>query len=350
MNEMIFIITLATILISLLVWGFRVLPGERWQMLAAVPLKRDERGQWTGLNLTYYGFFNACAYTLAVAIMLILMAAIQVPVVITFTIAATLLAICMPASRLVAWLVEGKKHTFTVGGAFFVGTIAGPIVVLIVDQTLGRYLGVQVPIVAVLAGMMISYTFGEALGRLACISFGCCYGKRIADCPPAARTLLRGWHFVFIGETKKANYEGGHQHQPLIPVQAITATLLTITALIATVLFLAGWYTIAVVSCLFVTQIWRVFSEFLRADLRGTLKFTAYQRMALAACILAAVLVLVLPSPIAVPTDISLAVNSLWNPLALLGLQALWIAAFLFTGRSEVTRSTLSFHVRHERI
>ncbi len=350
MNGMIFIITLAAILLSLLTWGFRVLPGERWQMIAAVPLTRNAAGGWTGLNLTYYGFFNACAYTLAVAIMLILMAAIAVPVVITFTVAAALLAICMPASRLVAWLVEGKRHTFTVGGAFFVGVIVGPIVVLVVDRTLGRHLGIEVPIVAVLAGMMISYTFGEALGRLACISFGCCYGKRIADCHPLIRSLLRGRRFVFTGETKKANYEGGHQHQPLIPVQAITATLLTVTALVATILFLEGSYTLAVMSCLFVTQIWRVLSEFLRADLRGTLRFTAYQRMALAACALAAALAIVLPTPAPAATNIAAGLASLWNPVALLGLQALWLAAFLFTGRSEVTQSTLTFHVRHERV
>ena len=350
MNDMIFVVSLAAVLFGLLWWGFRVLPGERWQMLAAVPLMRNTAGGWTGVNLTYYGFFNACAYTLAVAIMLILMAAIAVPAVITFTVAAALLAICMPASRLVAWLVEGKRHTFTVGGAFFVGVIAAPILVFVVARTLGRHLAIEVPIVAVLAGMMISYTFGEALGRLACISFGCCYGKRIAECHPMIRSLLLGWHFIFIGETKKANYEGGHQHQPLVPVQAITATLLTITGLVATILFLAGYYTFAVTSCLFVTQIWRVLSEYLRADLRGHLKFTAYQRMALAACVLAAILAFVLPAPVPVATNITAGLASLWNPLALLGLQGLWIAAFFFTGRSEVTQSTLTFHVRHERV
>jgi hypothetical protein len=36
------------------------------------------------------------------------------------------------------------------------------------------------PIVPALAAVMIAYTFGEALGRLACISFGCCYGVSIS--------------------------------------------------------------------------------------------------------------------------------------------------------------------------
>jgi hypothetical protein len=105
-----------------------------------------------------------------------------------------------------------------------------------------------------------------------------------------------------------------------------------------------------VTSCLFVTQIWRILSEFLRADLRGKLKFTAYQRMALAACIVAAVLAIVLPAPAPATTNITAGLASLWNPMALLGLQGLWIAAFLFSGRSEVTQSTLTFHVRRERV
>lgn len=350
MNETMFVAGLGTILVTLLLWGFRVLPRERWQMLAAVPLTRDGEGAWTGLNLTFYGVFNATAYTLAVALMLVLMAAIEVPMVITFAVAAALLAVCMPASRLVARFVEGKKHTFTVGGAFFVGTLIGPLVVLAVGQTLGRHLQFDVPVVAVLAGMMISYTFGEALGRLACISFGCCYGKRVADCAPWIQRLLRGWHFIFTGPTKKAIYEGGHADQKLVPVQAITAVLLAATGLIATGLFLAGWYTVAAVSCLFVTQIWRVFSEFLRADLRGSLKFTAYQRMALAACAIAALLAIILPSPQVMPTDIAAGMKSLWNPAAVVGLQALWIGAFLFTGRSEVTQSTLTFNIRRDRV
>ena len=39
-----------------------------------------------------------------------------------------------------------------------------------------------------------------------------------------------------------------------------------------------------------------------------------------------------------------------WNPLMLLFFQALWLAAFIYTGRSEVTGATIEFHVHAHRI
>jgi hypothetical protein len=49
-------------------------------------------------------------------------------------------------------------------------------------------------------------------------------------------------------------------------------------------------------------------------------------------------------------TDIAAGLGMLWNPAVLLFCQALWLAVFLFTGRSMVTGSTLSFFVRSDRI
>jgi hypothetical protein len=50
---------------------------------------------------------------------------------------------------------------------------------------------------------MIAYAFGEGLGRLACISFGCCYGVALPEAHPLLRHMFDRWHFVFSGSMKK---------------------------------------------------------------------------------------------------------------------------------------------------
>lgn len=48
--------------------------------------------------------------------------------------------------------------------------------------------------------------------------------------------------------------------------------------------------------------------------------------------------------------DILAGLRACWNPAVMLFLQALWIIMFLRTGRSDVTGSSLSFHVHRDRI
>jgi phosphatidylserine decarboxylase len=55
-----------------------------------------------------------------------LLGAAGVPLAGVMVFSVLMLALCVPASRLVARLVEGKAHTFTVGGAVFVGIVAAP--------------------------------------------------------------------------------------------------------------------------------------------------------------------------------------------------------------------------------
>ena len=117
-NE-IFILALTVVFIALLRWGFKTLPGENWQIIASMPISRDESGIWKGVNLTYYGLFSANAYVAAISIMLILMGTIKVPLIGIFTTIVTILLICVPASRFIARIVEKKSHTFTIGGASF---------------------------------------------------------------------------------------------------------------------------------------------------------------------------------------------------------------------------------------
>ena len=60
MAEILFVAVLALIPGVMFSWGFKALPNENWQMLAAVPLVKSENG-WHGLNLLWYGFFIATA-------------------------------------------------------------------------------------------------------------------------------------------------------------------------------------------------------------------------------------------------------------------------------------------------
>ena len=48
-------------------WGFRMLPGEKWQIFAALPTVKTEEGGWRGVNFTWYGILIANANLVAVA-------------------------------------------------------------------------------------------------------------------------------------------------------------------------------------------------------------------------------------------------------------------------------------------
>jgi prolipoprotein diacylglyceryltransferase len=83
----------------------------------------------------------------------------------------------VPSSKLMARIVERKKHTSTIGGASFVGLLLAPWIIQGTQVVCLSTGAGQVSVMVVLAAVMICYTLGEGLGRLACISFGCCYGK-----------------------------------------------------------------------------------------------------------------------------------------------------------------------------
>ena len=216
-----------------------------------------------------------------VLLALVLLGAAGVSLPATGLLVGLLLVCCVPASRLVAPLVEKKANTFTVGGAVFVGTIIAPFVVELVNLIpLGEH-GAPVPVLPALAAFSIAYAFGEGLGRLACVSFGCCYGKPLADCHPRLARLAAPFALVFTGKTKKIAYASGLDGVKVLPVQGFTYLLYTGTGLVAIFLFLRGFYGAAFVVSLGVTQGWRVCSELLRDDYRGAGRFSAYQAMGL---------------------------------------------------------------------
>lgn len=189
-NEL-FIIVLTVLCTLYLRWGFRVLPLEGWQILASLPVRKIGPDTWDGINLTYYGLLSATAYLVSIASMIILMGSLGVPDVHIAFLAMTILAICLPASPIIARLVEKKPFTLTVGGASFVGILLAPWIIW-GAYTILKYKDAKFLVMPSLTAMVIAYTFGEGLGRLACISFGCCYGKSLDDCSDAgAATQLQ---------------------------------------------------------------------------------------------------------------------------------------------------------------
>jgi len=281
--------------------------------------------------------------------MFTLLGAIGVTAGAVFALIAITFALCWAASKLIARAVEKKAHTFTVGGAVFAGGVMAPWIIEALNAT--RALSGAIPVIPALAAMSVAYAYGEGLGRLACISFGCCYGKSLDQLSPRMRRLFESFCFTFAGATKKVAYEGSLEGVRVAPVQAITAVVFTVIALAGAYLFLKSYFTASLFIAAAGTQVWRFLSEKLRADMRGkSQKISAYQVMALLMAPYAAAVVLIFSGGQTDIPEIAAGLGLLWNPAVLLFCQALWLAVFLITGRSMVTGSTLSFFVRADRI
>lgn len=350
MNEALLLGGVSVLLIVYLGWGFAVLPREGWQIVAALPSGKSGPHHWRGTNLTWYGILTANAYLVAVTVFLVLMGAEEVPMGVSLLLAMTLLGICVPASRLVARVVEKKKHTFTVGGAVFVGILAGPPLVWLYNQAAAEAGATTIPVMAACAAMATAYCFGEGLGRLACISFGCCYGKPLSACSGWLRRLFSGRCFIFFGDTRKIAYAGGLEETEVIPIQALTAILLNSCGLAGVVLYLGGHFRTSFLMTILTTQIWRSLSENLRADYRGEGNLSAYQIMGMLASLYALVTALIMGNNGGALPHLLRGLALLWSPRQILFLQCIWLMIFLYTGRSTVTGSTISFHVHQDRI
>lgn len=352
MVNLIFVTGLALTLAGILTWGFRNLTREQWQFLAVIPVRKDASEQWSGLNLTTYGLINSGACLFGVVLFVILLGAISVPSQGGFALVLCVLTVAMPASRLIARLVEKKAHTFTVGGASFAGLLMSPVAVLAVNQVASAMETAAIPMFPALAALSIAYSFGEGLGRLACISFGCCYGRPWSEVHPYLRLLTFNRSFVFWGRTKKIAYESRLDGVRVVPIQAVTSVLHVVVGLAGLMAYLASFYTPAFVATVGATQVWRAVSELFRSDYRGGGTVSAYQKMALLALAYAIALVLLIPpdpTPARKP-DVVAGLISIWNPGSLLVFQVFGLLVFYVMGRSRVTGSTLSFHVRHEHI
>jgi prolipoprotein diacylglyceryltransferase len=350
MTNLMFMSAMVALSALYLVWGVKTLPNEGWQIAASVPLHKGGDGSWSGVNLTWYGILTANAYVVAVLLALVLMAAAGISLQAIVAVVALLLAFCVPASRIVAQLVEKKGNTFTVGGAVFVGTLIAPWIIQLVNRVPLGDQGGRVPTLAALAAISIAYAFGEGFGRLACVSFGCCYGKPLSACHPLVARLAAPVSLTFTGKTKKIAYASGLDGVKVLPVQGVTYLLYCTAGLVSTGLFLSARYGLAFLVALIVTQGWRVISEFFRDDHRGAGKFSAYQVMGVVSiCYGFWVARHFGGEPLPTP-ELSRGFASLWSPGPLLLMQLLWVVIFLYTGLSRVTAATMSFHVNTEKV
>ena len=352
MHNELFIFILGTCMFLFLAWGFRSLTREEWQIAVAAPKARVTADVWSGTNYTYYGIFQALAFVVSAALLCVMVSALNT----SFFPTASLLLIgsfavlCFSAATITARLVEKKKHTLTVGGAFCIGLLAAPWLIAAINKIAAAAGKPPVPLMPLLAAGAVAYAIGEGLGRLACISFGCCYGKPLSSLHPLFQRLFRRHNFVFHGKTKKIAYEAGLDRTEVVPIQAVTSTFLVLTGLAGIYLFLNSLYSSAFLLAVISTQTWRCVSEMLRADYRGTGRISAYQVMALIAVAYAFALWAVLPNDPAIRSHIVVGIRHLWDPASILILQVSGVAVFLYTGRSKVTEASLTFHVRRDRV
>jgi hypothetical protein len=113
--------------------------------------------------------------------------------------------------------------------------------------------------------------------------------------------------------------------------------------------FVAGSFSAAMIIPLVVTQVWRVLSEFFRADYRGEQKISAYQIMAAAGAVYGLAPALLL-SGHGVAVHAAQGLGALWSVPVLLLLQGVFLLVFLYTGRSSVTGSQVRFFVKEGEI
>jgi len=323
---------------------FRHLPEERWQFVASLPLKKNGDGSWQGLNLTFYGLFTGLAGGFGVATFILLTAAVGVSLMTTVLLTLGVLAICLPAAKIIATVVEKNRHGFTVGGASFVGIIIAPLFLWLADKASQHWWDTPLPTLPMLAAMSIAYVMGEGIGRLACISFGCCYGKALNDAPTWARRMFATLNHVFIGKTKKIAFAGEMEAVKVIPIQAVTCVLYTALALLCSALFFHQLFALAFALSLVGSQLWRVYSETLRADYRGGSKlFSVYQLMALLAALYGVAISIALPGHSDLQPLLHAGLGALWTPGVILCLQLITVVMFFFSGTSTITTGELRF-------
>ena len=332
--------------------GRNKLPRERWQFFASIPVSKDTEGSsWQAVNITWYGLILSSATIFAVVIYLIMLGAVGVPVAAALSLMALLLLICVPAASLVARLVERKPATLTVGGAAFVGGIVAPFLILLLNRFAASLFGAELPMGQTLAACAVAFLFGEGLGRLACLSYGCCYGKPVAEYRGILRKIFDWSAMVYEGENKKIAYAAGLDGHKIVPIQLITMLALLFAGVVTLVLYAEGKPIPAYLVATIFAGFWRIFSEFFRNDYRGEGKVSAYQVISGFSIVYALGVSLFLRGENAqLSVDLLRGTLSLWSPGILLVLFATWLALVAFTGISTTTYSRVSFHLHRDRI
>ncbi|MDG4476200.1 hypothetical protein [Thiovibrio frasassiensis] len=351
MSNSLFILILGLTLLPLLLWAYTVLPREKWQIIAAIPTKKGEAdGCWHGTNLTYYGALLASGSLFGAMAFFLLLGALSIPMWAILALILGVMGCSVAAAKLLAVAVEKKQNTFTVGGAAIIGLLSMPPAVAVYNSLAPAWAAPPLALIPVMAALSAAYLLGEGIGRLACLSFGCCYGKPLSELGPRTRRFFTPFAATFHGPTKKIAYASGLAGVGVVPIQAITSLLSVTIGLAAMYLFLEGYFRSAFLLAALFALGWRILSEYFRADYRGEGKFSAYQQMALWGMGYCTLLALYANSGAGSRTDLNAGLASLWSPAALLFFQALWLLLFIYTGFSSVTGARLTFHVREEKI
>ncbi len=162
--------------------------------------------------------------------------------------------------------------------------------------------------------------------------------------------IFRRRHFIFGGRRKKLPIRVHLEGCEVVPIQALTAIVYTAAGILSFYIFLKGYVAVALILALIVTQNWRFASEFLRADYRGNGIFSAYQIMSLAAMAYLLLIALIFPvSPEKMP-NLAAGLQSLWHPGWIILLAGLGVVCFIYSGKSEVTCSTIDIYVAEKKI
>jgi prolipoprotein diacylglyceryltransferase len=346
MNNEMFILSAAAACGAALWWGSARLSRADRQIIACVPVLQKSDTLWTGINFTYYGAILATAQCAAVTLFCILMGSLGYPLRAMVLPAAAIIGICVPAARFIARLVEKKTDTFTVAGASFTGFIAAPLIIQGFNA-----IGLSIPVMPSLAALSAAYAIGEGLGRLGCISFGCCYGKPIDRCHPCLARIFGFFPMRFSGRLKKAAYENGLDGVPVVPVQTLASSICIGTGLSSAYLFLEGHFGPSFLVAVLATQVWRFLSEFLRYDHRDDARVSTYQFMSLIMAACSFLLVFLFRETPSFPTlALSKGFATISSVSYIIFIEALWVVMFLTLGKSTVTGSELYLYVRRDRI
>jgi prolipoprotein diacylglyceryl transferase len=339
-----FVSTLGLVLVILLTIAYKVLPREQWQILAALPRSKTAEGNWNGLNLTYYGLFVASAEVFAAMTITVLITSTGMHVTAGIAVITIVLGVCVPSARWIARAVDRRKYNFTVSGAVAVGLITVPLATALVG-----WIGHPVSMAVVFAASAVGYTLGEGIGRVACVSFGCCYGKPLNETSPRLRKFFSRFHFIFTGATKKIAYESGLDGVPVIPIQAVTSFAHIAAGLFAMLAFLKGFIIAAFIISSVMSYGWRIYSETLRADHRGEGRISKYQIMSAVGILYTIIVAALLREPDVQP-DLSNGLHALWNPVVIVFYQLSWLGLFIYHGRSMVTSSEISIRLERDRL
>lgn len=331
-------------------WAFRHLPNECWQIAVAIPARKradgDNGSTWPAVNITFYGVISAVAHLLAILAFVFLAGAAKQPIAAVAIFSCLLLVVGIPASKWVALWVEGVPG-HTIGGALF-AVVLSITPALFLTSVVCDWLSLpRAQSGVLLSAAAIAYVLGEAIGRLACLSFGCCYGRTIDSATPLQRALYSSTATTYRGRFKKIAYASGLDGRPVIAVQSVACALLYAVFAVSVWLFWKGLFAAALIVALGLAQLWRAYSETLRADDRGREGFTLYQGMAL----VGSGLTFVYASIYSVPADIIAQPTFVQGLGAMLRIEVILSSQFLaililtLMGRSYVTSSRLEYQL-----